>query len=164
MSDSNLPSDAESRNLATANRLHSAAIHLLRRLRRVDEATGLSAPKLSALSVLVFGGPVSLGGLAAAEQVRPPTITRLVRELEAAGLVTRRRDEDDKRVVRLTATEAGRRLLQRGRGRRVRLLAAWLESLCDSERVTIDRAVGALERLLENARSETGSDPGDGGE
>src|SRR5919199_1876113 len=80
---------------AVADRLHSAAIHLLRRLRKVDEASGLSAPRLSALSVLVFAGPRTLGELAAAEQVRPPTMTRLVRALERSGLVTREHDPDD---------------------------------------------------------------------
>src|SRR5215472_14325726 len=75
-----------------ADRLHSAAIHLLRRLRREDDASGLPAPQLSALSVIVFAGPVTLGELAAAEQVRPPTITRLVDKLEAAGLAERASD------------------------------------------------------------------------
>jgi hypothetical protein len=72
----------------TADRLHSAAIHLLRRLRREDAKSGLSAPRLSALSVLVFGGPLTLGELANAEQVRPPTMTRLVTALEADGRVS----------------------------------------------------------------------------
>ncbi len=66
---------------ALAQRLHGAAIHLLRRLRTEDVAAGLTAPRLSALSVLVFGGPRSIGELAAAEQVRPPTISRLVQEI-----------------------------------------------------------------------------------
>src|SRR5688572_17075132 len=82
----------------TADRLHSAAIHLLRRLRREDAKTGLSAPRLSALSVVVFAGPLTLGELAAAEQVRPPTMTRLVSALEAEGLVTRETDPDDGRL------------------------------------------------------------------
>src|SRR3712207_2008290 len=81
-----------------ADRLHSAAIHLLRRLRRADEASGLSGPKLSALSVIVYGGPITLGDLAAAEQVRPPTMTRIVRELEAAGLIRRSADSEDRRI------------------------------------------------------------------
>src|ERR671933_1067936 len=75
--------------VATADRLHSAAIHLLRRVRRQDDASGLTAPRLSALSVIVFGGPLTLGALAAAEQVRPPTMTRIVQALEEAGLVVR---------------------------------------------------------------------------
>jgi DNA-binding MarR family transcriptional regulator len=74
-----------------ADRWHSLAIHLLRRLRREDVKAGLTGPRLSALSVIVFGGPITLGELAAAEQVRPPTITRLVRALEQAQLVRRER-------------------------------------------------------------------------
>ncbi len=73
-----------------ADRLHSASIHLLRRLRRQDDASGVTAPHLSALSVLVFGGARTLGELAAAEQVTPPSMTRIVRNLEAGGLVARK--------------------------------------------------------------------------
>src|SRR5918994_2468878 len=92
-----------------AEKLHSAAIHLLRRLRRQDVATGLTAPRLSALSVIVYAGPLTLGALAAAEQVRPPTITRIVAALEADGLVERRPSPDDKRVTLVRATPAGER-------------------------------------------------------
>src|SRR5437016_4333464 len=109
-----------------ADRLHSAAIHLLRRLRREDDASGLPAPQLSALSVIVFGGPVTLGALAAAEQVRPPTITRLVATLESAGLVQRELDASDRRIVRVKATARGERLLHEGRRRRVASLASAL--------------------------------------
>src|SRR5918999_2994793 len=111
-----------------ADRLHSAAIHLLRRLRREDARTGLSGPRLSALSVVVFAGPLTLGELAAAEQVRPPTMTRLVRALEARGLVTREPDERDGRVVRLRATAKGRSLMAQGRARRGRGLGEGLSS------------------------------------
>ena len=85
--------------LELADRLHSAAIHLLRRLRRQDDASGLPAPQLSALSVIVFGGRITLGDLAQAEQVRPPTITRVVAALEEDGLVERVSASDDRRVV-----------------------------------------------------------------
>src|ERR1051325_11101131 len=102
-----------------ADRLHSAAIHLLRRLRREDDASGLPAPQLSALSVIVFGGPITLGALAAAEQVRPPTLTRLVEKLESSGLVERAPAPADKRVSRLAATPKGVKLLHDGRRRRV---------------------------------------------
>src|ERR1041385_4623095 len=84
-----------------ANRLHSAAIHLLRRARRVDNESHLPAPQLSALSVIVYGGPMTLGALAAAEQVRPPTMTRLIAALEQSGLVTREMDADDRRIQRI---------------------------------------------------------------
>ena len=114
---------------AIADRLHSAAIHLLRRVRRVDEATGLSGAKLSALSVVVFAGPISLRDLAAAEQVRPPSMTRTVRELELDGLITRETDDSDRRVTRIRATAKGEQLLKQGRGARIKLLADLLRSL-----------------------------------
>src|SRR5918912_3988253 len=94
-------------SLEAADRFHSAAIHALRRVRREDPATGLSAARLSALSVLVFGGPRTLGELAAAEQVRPPTMTGLVRALEEGGYVRRDADPDDGRVHRLRSTAKG---------------------------------------------------------
>src|SRR5918996_5775251 len=90
-----------------ADRWHSLAIHLLRRLRREDVKAGLTGPRLSALSVVVFGGPITLGDLAAAEQVKPPTMTRLVRALESEGLVRRENDPQDGRIVRLRATAKG---------------------------------------------------------
>lgn len=131
-----------------ADRLHSAAIHLLRRLRREDDAAGLPAPQLSALSVIVFGGgPITLGQLAAAEQVRPPTITKLVVALEEAGLVERETDPDDRRVVRVKATARGTRLLNDGRQRRVASLAASLAALTAADRATLARALSVLETV-----------------
>jgi DNA-binding MarR family transcriptional regulator len=132
---------------ALAQRLHASAIHLLRRLRAEDAASGLTAPRLSALSVLVFGGPRSIGELAAAEQVRPPTISRLVRELERDGLVSREGDPLDARVQRVRATRAGEALLLAGRARRVARLAAALAELPASDRRALDRAAPLLERL-----------------
>lgn len=134
--------------VAIADRLHSAAIHLLRRVRRVDEATGLTAAKLSALSVVVFGGPASLRDLAAAEQVRPPSMTRTVKELEADGLVQRNVDTIDRRVVRIKPTAKGERILREGRAARINLLAKWLGTLNDDELTQIDQASRILERLL----------------
>jgi DNA-binding MarR family transcriptional regulator len=133
---------------AIADRLHSAAIHLLRRVRRVDEATGLSGAKLSALSVVVFGGPISLRDLAAAEQVRPPSMTRTVRELELEGLITRETDASDRRVTRIRATAKGERLLKEGRGARINLLADLLQALDFDELSLLDQASNVLERLF----------------
>ena len=134
--------------LAVADRLHSAAIHLLRRLRKEDVASGLSAPRLSALSVIVFGGPLTLGELAAAEQVRPQTMTRIVRALEAKGLVTRAGDASDRRIVRLRATPLGVRTLHKGRARRIAVLARWLDSVSPGELTKIDEVAALLQRLL----------------
>ena len=106
-------------NLELADRLDSAAIHLLRKLRREDSASGLSAPRLSAprlsaLSVIVFAGPVTMGELAAAEQVRPPTISRLVKDLERQGLVGRKTDPGDERIQRVSAHREGKATPPRG--------------------------------------------------
>ena len=135
--------------IVLADRLHSAAIHLLRRLRRVDSTTGLSGPRLSALSVVVFAGPLTLGELATAEQVKPPTMTRLVRALEAHQLVVREPDEHDRRIVRLRATAKGRGLMAEGRARRVDTLAEGLRTLSPSEIDTLDSAVETLERIIQ---------------
>lgn len=136
----------------TADRLHSAAIHLLRRLRREDAATGLSAPRLSALSVVVFGGPLTLGELATAEQVRPPTMTRLVSVLEDAGLVARETDAADGRLTRIRATAKGRELLFRGRARRVAALTAEVRALAPAERDALRRAADILDGVIARLR------------
>jgi DNA-binding MarR family transcriptional regulator len=135
-----------------AERLHSAAIHLLRRLRREDAKTGLSAPRLSALSVVVFAGPVTLGELANAEQVRPPTMTRLVSALEDEGLVSREADPDDGRLTRIRATPKGRTLLFRGRARRVAALTAEVRGLDASEREDLTRALAVLDGVIARLR------------
>jgi DNA-binding MarR family transcriptional regulator len=131
-----------------ADRLHSAAIHILRRLRGEDERSGLTGPQLSALSVIVFGGPITVGDLARAEQVRPPTISRLLKGLERDGLVDRERDAADGRVQRITATERGRRLLHEGRERRVAYLARQIGDLPRDQRHTLASAVEVLESLV----------------
>jgi DNA-binding MarR family transcriptional regulator len=130
-----------------ADRLHSAAIHLLRRLRRADAASGLTAPRLSALSVVVFAGPLTLGALAAAEQVRPPTMTRLVAALEADGLVRREPRPQDRRSMLIRATDAGQQLLAEGRARRTASLARQLTALPRAELAALARAAELIDRL-----------------
>jgi DNA-binding MarR family transcriptional regulator len=131
-----------------ADKLHSAAIHLLRKLRREDQSSGLNAPRLSALSVIVFGGPLSLGQLAASEQVRPPTMTRIVNALEAQGLVTKVRDEVDGRSIRLAATTEGKFLLLDGRKRRVNALARQIRSLSAADQRTLSEASRILAEVI----------------
>ncbi len=130
-----------------ADRIHSAAIRLLRGLRRQDDKWGLSAPRLSALSVVVFGGPITLGELARVEQVRPPTMTRLVHALESERLVARAPDVGDKRVTWIKVTARGRRLLLKGRKRRVRALTSRLACLNRTEIDTLDKAASLLETV-----------------
>jgi DNA-binding MarR family transcriptional regulator len=132
---------------ALADQLHSAAIGLLRRLRREDDAIGITSPRLSALSVVVFGGPLTLGQLAAAEQVKPPTMTRIVTGLEDDGLVARRADASDGRLTQIHATAKGRRILIAGRARRVEALARAVQSLDRQSRAELASGVRVLDRL-----------------
>jgi DNA-binding MarR family transcriptional regulator len=134
-------------NSELAGRLHSAAIHLLRGVRREDAAAGLPPAQLSALSVVVFGGPLTLGRLAEAEQVRSPTMTRIVAALARADLVTREPNPDDARSTLITATATGRALLVAGRRRRVGVLEERVSALSPAERAALERALGALERV-----------------
>jgi DNA-binding MarR family transcriptional regulator len=131
-----------------AARVHSAALHLLRRLAQDDRATGVSAPRLSALSVLVFGGPRTIGELAGLEGVTPPTMTRLVAAMVADGLIERLDDPADRRVVRVQASATGRSLLLAGRDRRVATLAAMIKPLTPKERRRLDAAAATIERML----------------
>ena len=131
-----------------AARVHSAALHLLRRLAQEDRATGVSAPRLSALSVLVLGGPRTIGALASVEGVTPPTMTRLVAAMVADGLVERLEDPADRRVVRVQASGSGRSLLLAGRDRRVSTLAAMVKTLTPKERRRLDAASATIERML----------------
>ena len=130
-----------------ADAVHSAAIHLLRGVRKEDVRTGVGPARLSALSVLVFAGPMRLTELARIEQVRPPTMTKVVGGLAAAGFVRRRVDPEDARAVRLEATSRGTRLLQQGRQRRVERLASALRALTDEELNAVERAAEILERV-----------------
>ncbi len=136
-----------SRTLDTAMHLHSAAIRLLRAVRVADAETGVSAPKLSALSVLTFGGAMSLSALAKAEQVRAPTMSKLVADLEAEGLVVKRADKADKRGVRIEATAKGRALMEEGRKKRLALLTKRLVRLSAAERAELHKAADLMLRL-----------------
>ena len=127
--------------------LNSVAIHLVRRMRRADATLGVTPSRLSALSVLVFGGPCSVTALADAEQVSQPTMSKLVAGLEEEGLVRRVPDRFDRRAVRLTPTAKGRRLMERGRRQRVERLSTELASLAPGERRTLAAATAILRRL-----------------
>lgn len=141
------PSKRKVKRLDVADHIHSASIRVLRGLRRQDDKWGLSAPRLSALSVVVFGGPITLGDLARAEQVKPPTMTRLVQALESARLVTRTADSSDARIMWIKATQKGRRLLFKGRAARVSALSNRLASFTNEEVESLDAAAALLLRV-----------------
>lgn len=134
-----------------ADKLHSTAIHLLRRVRVEDAASSIGPARLSALSVVVFGGPISLNDLARAEQVRPPTMSRIVDALEKEGLARKTVNQQDRRAVVIEATAKGANVLQQGRRRRVRALAKSLSRLKHAERAEIERAIEAIQKALRPA-------------
>lgn len=140
----------------TAERLHSVAIHLLRAVRGDDPLTGLSPARLSALSVLVYGGARTIGELAAAEQVRPPTMTRLVAALEADGYARRERSPSDGRAVVVRATDRARTALERARARRVERLVGILGGLDDDGWSRLRTVVESLETALARPRGDAG--------
>jgi DNA-binding MarR family transcriptional regulator len=132
---------------AVADAIHSAAIHLLRKIRKEDDRTGITPGRLSALSVLVFGGPMRVTDLARAEHVKPPTITRIVAALEADGLAKKISDAADRRSVRIEATRRGTRLMREGRRRRVARLGEALKELSDQDLAVLSRAAAIIETV-----------------
>jgi DNA-binding MarR family transcriptional regulator len=121
-----------------ADRLHAAAIRLLRHVRKEDAASGIPGAQLSVLSVLVFAGPQTLGALAKAEQVKPPTMSQLVASLERSGLAQRR--PLDRRSILVSVTPKGRRLLEEGRRRRLARLGKALDGLTPAKLALLDEA------------------------
>jgi len=135
-----------------ASGIHSAAIHLLRRVREVDdEAMGITPARASAVSVLVFRGARSLTELAAAERVTPATMSKLVSALEAEGLVRRYPDVNDARSIRIEATAKAERILKRGQARRLDLLEQLLADASEAEVAAVRTAAEVVERALESA-------------
>jgi len=139
--------EATEKAFAVADAMHSAAIHLLRGVRKEDVRAGVGPARLSVLSVLVFGGPARLSDLAHIEQVRPPTMSKIVAGLEQRGLVKRRPNPRDARVASIEATARGTKLLQDGRRRRVARLAKSLQGLAVAEIELLGRAAAIIERV-----------------
>ena len=131
-----------------ADRLRLAVTRLARRLRQ-QSGTDASPTQLSALATVERRGPITLGSLAEAERVKPPTMTAAVTRLVADGLLARHVDESDRRIVRVTITPAGRKLLARNRSRKTAELERRLRRLSPEDRRILDRAVVVLDRLLE---------------
>jgi DNA-binding MarR family transcriptional regulator len=137
-----------SRQELVADRIHSASIRLLRRVRQVDAPFGIGPMQLSALSVLVFGGSKNLKELAGIEQVTPATMSRAMVGLERAGFAERATDPHDRRNLIISATNQGRVLLRRGRARRVAALAELFQHLTQHELDCLERAAELVERSL----------------
>ncbi len=128
--------------------LHSNAIHLLRRVRTEDSAMGIGPAQASALSVVVFGSPLTLNELAEAEQVRPPTMSRVVEALVREGLVRREANKNDRRSVIIFPTEKGTKIIQEGRNRREKRLIKLLSQLEADEIRCLRKASKILSNIL----------------
>lgn len=138
-------------DLALAAQLRLSVLRLARRLRQLDVAAeGVTLSALSALYVLAARGPLTLGDLAAAEKVQPPTMTRLVSRMEEDGFVRRTPHGTDRRVVMIAATDAGVRLVEESRRRRTAELVRRMAGLTDAERATLAEAAVLLDRLTES--------------
>jgi len=136
-----------------ADKLHSAAIHLLRYARKQDVLSQEGPARLSALSVLVFGGgPMTLGQLAAAEQVKPPTMSRIVAGLKKSGLVKVEGDTGDARRISVRATDKGRKLLKEARERRIQALTDLITEVSEPEARVLREAAEIVERSIRGAR------------
>jgi DNA-binding MarR family transcriptional regulator len=140
-----------------AARLRLAVTRLARRLRQEAEA-GITPSMLSALSSAERQGPVTMRDLCAVEQVQPPTMTRVVAALVAAGLVVREADAEDGRVAWVKVTPEGRRLLERSRRRKEAFLARAIRDLDAGEVATLEAAADVLEGFTE-APHESGERP-----
>jgi DNA-binding MarR family transcriptional regulator len=112
---------------------------------------GISPARASALSVLVFGGARSLTELAVAEQVTTATMSKLVTGMEADGLARRHPDVNDARAIRIEATAKGRRILERGRQRRLDLLEGLLADASEAEIEAVETAASVVERAIRSA-------------
>ena len=147
----------------TARDLNSAAIHLLRGMRAADRASGLTPARLSALSVLVFGGPCTLGELARTEDVTGPTMSRIVDGLVGLGLASRDEHPDSARQVLVSATEAGLELMHEAAQLRIDVIVAALRSLPTEERrAIVDASALAARAVVAGAadRARAGGAPG----
>ena len=135
-----------------APRLRLAVMRLARRLRQQSADEALTLSQVSALATLDRVGPLTLGDLAAAERVQPPTMTRVVANLLERGLVARTPNPLDRRSAQVAVTADGRKLLDRNRSRRTAYLATRLALLSPAERAVLDEALPLLERLAGDVR------------
>jgi DNA-binding MarR family transcriptional regulator len=132
-------------------RLRLVIGRLARRWRQEGRAPDpeLTQSRLSALVSIERDGPITLGDLAAIEQVQPPSMTRIVASLEDLGLARREVDPGDRRVARVRITPEGGRRLSRFRNRKDAFVAMRVARLTDEERAALAIALPVLEQLLD---------------
>jgi len=146
-----MPAVSAGHELEAAQRLRVVAGRLSRRLRPTEAASaaGLTPARVSALLNVERNGPMRLSLLAAAEGLNPTMLSRMVADLVDAGLLDRTSDPDDRRSAWVEATADGRRLAERMRRQRTHAVEAALAQLDLADRDAIERALPALEALVE---------------
>jgi len=137
---------------AIADHIHSASIHLLRALKGKDKMLGINPAQLSALSVLYFLGPLTISRLAAAEGVKLPTASRLVKDLVLGQLVMREKAENDARSTYISITPKGKALFERGRVARLMAITTALENLTAENLETLAKAASLMENAAKAIR------------
>ena len=132
----------------TAARLRRAVTRLNRRLRS-SAMTSITPTQASMLASIEKCANPSLGDLAVAEQIQPPSVTRIVQAMTESGLVSCAPDPRDRRCTRVTLTTRGRRELEAIRRRKTEFLERTLQSLPAKDQRKAEELVTFLERLLE---------------
>ncbi|HEY3953362.1 MAG TPA: MarR family transcriptional regulator [Streptosporangiaceae bacterium] len=134
-----------------ATEIRQGVTRLSRRLRSERPSGGLSSSKLSVLSYLLRSSPATAGEAAAADHQQPQSLTRVLAELERDRLITRTRDEQDRRQSLLTITEAGRQALRRDMAQRDDWLASALTGLTETERELLRLAARLMDRIADTS-------------
>ncbi len=135
-----------------SSQLRLSVMRLARKLRREGSGAEITPTLLAALSTVYRHGPMTVGELAAHEQIQKPTVTRIVASLLERDLIARTPDPLDGRMAWIQTTSDGQQLLQRIRRRHDRYLAGRLKKLTPEELSTLERAAEILERLTEGRR------------
>lgn len=143
-------SDSRSNHTEVAEKLHSVAIHLLRNAKKHDQESGLTAERLSLLSILIYVGPQTINSLAEMEQVSAPAITRTVKSLEKQGYVIKSRSKTDQRVVYVAPTRKSQQLLEETRRKRLQRIEHLLEGAAEEDLKQLSVAMTILEKQIVN--------------
>ena len=115
-----------------------------------EREVGLSAATWFLLTMLIDEDGISQGEVSHRFEVDPSRITRLAQRLEKEGLLLRKRDPEDNRVVRLHATEEGRRLIQSRQERREEFEERIRRELRQEELAEFRRVLGVVARLMKD--------------
>ncbi len=144
----------------TLQLMHRIVLPVDRALQVADRETGCSSAQLSALGVIIYLKATTLSKLAECERIALPTASRMVDSLVREGLIERVADTQDRRAVRLSATEKGRRVIVEACDRRVEVLREALVDLNEDERAGLSVAIRGLVRIFGYDRPLEDPDPG----